>query len=200
MVTEKSYNLSEWRVDLPREIGTSWTRWTSVHFKDEPRIQERHKWRTNSLEYPSLSYIQQFQLATRSTSPDMTTLFHAWQYVRFIEIQSNLRSNKIHSRNQELSFLGGSFSNRGNARLPIQFWRESQPQHLKRWLFLNNSPIRFHVSSSSVIRLVIRNKSSCSSIEVNEPLPALISQSLVDQIQVQKPILLFPWDQMTDHI
>ena len=61
----------------------------------------------------------------------MTTVFHAWLYVRFIEIQSNLRRKKLHRKNQSSNFLAGSFSNRENLRAPIQFWRESQPQHLK---------------------------------------------------------------------
>ena len=30
------------------------------------------------------------QLATRGTSPDVTTVFHSWIYGGFIEIQSNL--------------------------------------------------------------------------------------------------------------
>ena len=65
----------------------------------------------------------------------MTTVFHAWPYGRFIEIQSNLRRKKLHRTNQGSNFLGGSFSNRDNVRAPIQFRRESQPQHLKRWIF-----------------------------------------------------------------
>ena len=62
----------------------------------------------------------------------MTTVFHAWLYVRFIEIQSNLRTKKLHRTNQGSNFLGGNFSNRNNLRAPIQFRMESQSQHLKR--------------------------------------------------------------------
>ena len=40
------------------------------------------------------------QVATRSTSPDMATIFHAWTYGRFIKIQSNLRRKKLHRTNQ----------------------------------------------------------------------------------------------------
>ena len=47
-------------------------------------------------------------------SPDMTTVFHAWLYGRFIEIQSNLRKKKLHRTNQGSNFLGGSLSNRMN--------------------------------------------------------------------------------------
>ena len=72
------------------------------------------------------------KLVAKSTSPDMTTVFHARPDDRFIEIQSNLRINKLHRTNQGSNFLGGSFSNRDNVRAQIQFRRERQPQHLKR--------------------------------------------------------------------
>ena len=42
-----------------------------------------------------------------------------------------IRRKKLHRTNQGSNFLGGSFGNRGNLRAPIQFRRESQPQHLK---------------------------------------------------------------------
>ena len=63
------------------------------------------------------------------TNPDMKTIFHAWLYDKFIEIQSNLSRKKLHRMNQGSNFFGGSFSNRDNLRVPIQFRRESQPQH-----------------------------------------------------------------------
>ena len=59
--------------------------------------------------------------------------------------------------------------------------------------------MHFHINSVSVIRLAKRNELSFSSIEVNKPLPASV-QCLVDQIQVQKPILVAATDQMPDHI
>ena len=46
--------------------------------------------------------------------PEVTTLFHAWLYGRFIKIQSNLRGKKLHRMNQGRKFLRGSFSNRDN--------------------------------------------------------------------------------------
>ena len=62
---------------------------------------------------------------------------------------------KLHGMNQGSNFLGGSFSNRDNTRVPIQFRRESQPQHPKKLLFLKNRHIHFHINSStSVIRSV----------------------------------------------
>ena len=115
------------------------------------------KCRTNSPTHPFLLLIQQFQVATRSTSSDMTAVFHTWLYGRFIEIQSNLRRKKLHRTNQDSNFLGGSFSNRDNVRAPIQLRREIQPQHLKRCFFLKNRPIHFHINSTSVFRPVKRN-------------------------------------------
>ena len=101
--------------------------------------------------------IQQFQVAIRSSSPDMTTVFHAWPYGRFIGLQSNLRRKKLHKTNQGSNFLRGSFSNRDHVRAQIQFRRESQPQHLKRRFFLKNRPTHFHINSTSVFRPVKRN-------------------------------------------
>ena len=101
----------------------------------------------------------------------MKTVFHAWLYGTFIEIQSNLRK-KLHRMNQGSNFAGGSFSNRDNAGAPIQYGRESQPQDLKRLFFLKNRPIHFHIHSTSVIRLVRQNQLSFSGIEINKPLPA----------------------------
>ena len=72
----------------------------------------------------------EFQVAARSTSLDMTAVFHAWPYGRFIEIQSNLSRKKIHRTNQGSNFLGERFSSIDNVRAPIWFRRESQPQHI----------------------------------------------------------------------
>ena len=66
-----------------------------------------------------------------NNSPDMSTIFRALPYGRFIEIQSNLRIKKLLRTNHGFNFLGGSFSNRDNVRAPIQFRRESQPSILK---------------------------------------------------------------------
>ena len=48
------------------------------------------------------------------------------------------------------------------------------------------------------IRPVKQNQLSFSSTEINKPLPAPI-QCLVDEIQVQKTILVVATDQMPDH-
>ena len=57
----------------------------------------------------------------------MTTVFHAWSYIRFIKIQSKLRRKKLHRTNQGSNFFGSTFSNWDNVRAPIKFRRESQP-------------------------------------------------------------------------
>ena len=91
------------------------------------------------------------QVPTRSTSPDMTTVFYARLDGRFIKIQNNLRRKKLHKTNQGSNFLGGSFSNRDNVRASTQFRRESQLQHPRRWYFLKNRPIHSHINGTSVI-------------------------------------------------
>ena len=121
-----------------------------------------------------LQFIQQFRVSARSTSPNMTTVFHAWAYGRFIEIPD-----------QGSNFLGESFSNRDN-----------QTQHLRRLFFHRNRPIHFHINSKSVARSVKR-KMNFSSIDIENSLPALIHSIL--QIKVQKPILVVSTDEKPDH-
>ena len=60
----------------------------------------------------------------------MTTIFHAWPYGRFIEIQRNLRRKKLHWTNQDCNFLGDSFSNTDN---------EEPQSNLEEKLGLRNS-------------------------------------------------------------
>ena len=56
-------------------------------------------------------------------------------------MQSNPRGKKFHRTNQGSNFLGGSFSSGDNVSIPIQFRRESQLQHLKRfWLNFDVEP------------------------------------------------------------
>ena len=82
-------------------------------------------------------------MVTRGTSPDMATVFHAWLYGRFIEIQSNLRRKKLHRKYQGSDFLGGSFTNRDNVRVPIQFKRETQPSILNNDFCSRTGPSTF---------------------------------------------------------
>ena len=116
------YQSNTYRKDL------SW-----IHLDNEPRVQERQQVKDQqscisvSVAYPTIP-----SSATRSTSSDMTTVYHTWPYDRFIQIQSNLWRKKLHKTNQGSNFLEGSFKNRDNVRAPNQFRRESQPQHLER--------------------------------------------------------------------
>ena len=73
----------------------------------------------------------EISLDTPMASPDMTTIFYAWLYGRFIKIQSNLRRKKLHRTNQGSNFLGEALRNRDNVRAPIQFREENHPQHPK---------------------------------------------------------------------
>ena len=74
----------------------------------------------------------------------MTTVFHAWPYSRFIEIQSNLRRKNRHRANQGSNFLGGTFSNRDNERAPIQFRTESQSHTIKDKFSSRTDPSILH--------------------------------------------------------
>ena len=46
----------------------------------------------------------------------MTTVFHAWLYGRFAEIQSKLKRKKLNTSYQSSNIFGGNFSNRDNIR------------------------------------------------------------------------------------
>ena len=54
------------------------------------------------------------KLATSSTSPDMTAVFHTWPYDRYICMVDTEQSQEKETSQNETSsnFLGGSFSNR----------------------------------------------------------------------------------------
>ena len=88
----------------------------------------------------------------------MTIVFHARSHGRFIDIQTNLRRNKLHRTNQGFDFLEGSFSNRDNVITPIQFKRERQPQLLKRWFCLENRSIHFYINSAIKLAQTIKWK------------------------------------------
>ena len=70
----------------------------------------------NSPAYTFFVAHQQFQVATRSTSSDMTRVLHAWLYGRFIEIQNILRGKELHRTSQGSRLLAGTFSNRDNVK------------------------------------------------------------------------------------
>lgn len=47
-------------------------------------------------------------VANGSASPDMTTVFQATPYGRFIEIKNNLRKRKLYQMNIGYNFLGSN--------------------------------------------------------------------------------------------
>ena len=55
----------------------------------------------------------------------MTTAFHAGLYGYLIEVKSYLKIKKLHRMNQGNNVLRGSFNNRHNIRVPIQFRTEN---------------------------------------------------------------------------
>ena len=98
-----------------------------LHIDNEPKVPERQQVKGQQ------SCIFVFILvATRSTSPDMTTVFHARPYGRFIVIYRATSGKKLDRTNQGSNFLAGSFSNRhNNVRALIQFRRKVKPSILK---------------------------------------------------------------------
>ena len=130
--------------------------------------------------------IQHIQVATGSTSPNTTAIFVARTNDKFIEIKTNLSRKTLYRTKQKSICLGFNFSNRDIVRDPNQFRRERQSQSLKRWFFFKNRLIHFHTNSTRVIRTSYWNKSSW----IHMALSAWFPQCLVDQIQVQKLLLL----------
>ena len=132
-------------------------------FYDNPSVQER--WQV---------WDQQFYLSVfvsfLTYPPSRAMLFHARPHSTFVETKSNLKRKKLHRMNSDSNFLRGSFSNRDNLRAPIQ------TQYLKRWFFLKNRPICFHINYTVVITPVTWNKLSFSRIDINKALPAPTSR------------------------
>ena len=126
----------------------------------------------------------------------MTTVFHLQTYGSFTKIQSYLRRKKLHETNQGSNFLGSIFSNRDNVRTSIQFRRKSTPCIFEDDFSSMTGPIHFHINSTNVIRPVKQNQLIFSSRQVTS---CLTPQYLVDQIQVQKSIVVAATDQMPVH-
>ena len=103
-------------------------------FDNEPRVQERQQVKDRQSCMSVLVAYLTITSTKQEHSPDLTIIFHAWTYGGFIEIQNNFRRKKLYKTNQSFNILGGSFSNR-DVRAPVQFRRESQPQHLKKRIF-----------------------------------------------------------------
>ena len=59
------------------------------------------------------------EVAAKSTSPDMTTVFHTRLYGIFTDIKNKLRRKKLLRTNKGFIFLGGSFCSRDNVEVSI---------------------------------------------------------------------------------
>ena len=77
--------------------------------------------------------------------------------------QRNLKRKKLYRTNEGSTFPGGSFGHKNNVRAPVQYRREIQRQHLKRWFCPKKRIIHFHRSN--------KTNSVFSSIKINKPLP-----------------------------
>ena len=115
-------------------IQVRWTWYTYrkglgwLYFSDEPRVQERQQ--VKNQQSCILVFVAYPTIPISNLEHQHRQQFHAWPYGRFVETQSNLRRKKLHRTNQGSNFVGVSFINRDNIRIPIQFGRESQPQCL----------------------------------------------------------------------
>ena len=89
----KGNQLSQLRRASTKVIYTYRKDLSWLHFDDEPMVQE---WQQAKEQQFCISvfvaYLTIPQVATRSTSPDMTTVFHTWPYGKFVEITSGERN------------------------------------------------------------------------------------------------------------
>ena len=111
------YQSNTYRKDL------SW-----LHFNNEPKVQEWQQVKDQQSYISVFVVIQQFQVETRSTSPGAATVFHAWPYCRFIEIESNLRRKKLHRTNQSSM---QQFQQQRKCKGPNPIQKRKLIQHLK---------------------------------------------------------------------
>ena len=128
----------------------------------------------------------------------MTTVLYACPYSIYIEIQNNLRREKLHRTNQGSKFLGSSFSNKDNIRPQSNLEEKVNPN-----IFKDEFSSQTHPSIFTAIAPVLLDRSNKTSEffqywnqqTISYPRP----QCLIDQIQVQQPILVAATDQMPDH-
>ena len=104
----------------------------------EPKLITFRRWAKGSREVLSCTSVFLYNISKYQLGAPAQT-WHGWS----IEIQSNFKRSKLHRKNQGSNFLGGGFSYRNNVRDQIQFRKERQPQHLKRWFFLKKRPTIF---------------------------------------------------------
>ena len=87
-------------------------------------VQKKQQGKTSSAAYQFLTLSPHMQVAIRSNSPDMTTVFHAKPYDKYTEINSNRRRKKLYITNQDFNFLRGSFNKRDIKGATTKFKRE----------------------------------------------------------------------------
>ena len=164
-------------------------------------FERSSKFWTNCSTYLFLQLIQHIQVAARSTSPYMTTVFYGRYYGRFIEIQSKLRKHKLHKMNQDSHFLGGSFGNTDNVRTPVQEkQKRNRASASYRLFFLKSSCIQFHFNSTRVISLAKQNKLSFFQHRNQQATSCSNRHCFIGQIQVQKPTPIVATKQKPYHI
>ena len=95
-------------------------RW--LHFNEELRVQEKP--RVKEEQFSISIFVTYRTIPIRGISPEIATIYLS-------RSRATSGQKKIHRTNQGSNFLGGSFSNRDNAGVPIQLRREIQHKSLK---------------------------------------------------------------------
>ena len=104
----------------------------------------------------------------------MTTVFHAWLYGRFIEIQSNLRRKKLHKTNQGSNFLKALLATEIMKQPQSSLEEKVNPSIVKDNFSSRTAPYIF--TSIASVLLDQSDETDCVffRIEINKVLPAPI--------------------------
>ena len=114
-----------------------------LHIDDEPRVQERqHVKDPQSFISVFVAYLT-IPSNNKEHQPDKATVFSAWSYHKFTEMQSNLGRKKLDRANQGPNFLGGSFSIGDNLRLQSSLELKVNPSILKNDFTSRTNPSIF---------------------------------------------------------
>ena len=88
-------------------------------------------------------------VAVRSTSPDLTVVFHPRPDGRYIELKHNLKRKKLFRTNQDSNFFGGTCYSRGMvSKNPNPIRRERQSSFLKDDFSSSTDPYVFMTNPS----------------------------------------------------
>ena len=98
----------------------------------------------------------------------MTTVLYACPYSIYIEIQNNLRREKLHSTNQGSKFLGSSFSNKDNIRPQSNLEEKVNPNIFKDEFSSQTDPSIFTAIAPVTGQI---KPVSFFNIEINKPFP-----------------------------